>query len=229
MNPFRLPPRRPRHAPRALTMIEVLVVVTVIGILVALTAPSMANMIGMQRLRSISAQLNTDLQYARSEAVSRNQFVAFKISNDLAKPVSCYVVFASIDNPLDPNALLPDKCDCSRPPGSMCDTATPGGQRELRSGQVSRDLGILLRKPSAQADFFVLDPIAGSIMPDLSSEGALLEYCVEVTRPNGGRLRSEVSLGGRTRVCTPDSSVPGVDRCPPTAIVNRTCPAIAAP
>ena len=44
---------------------------------------------------------------------------AFKMSNDPAKPVSCYVVFASIDNPLNPTALLPDKCDCSRPAGTM--------------------------------------------------------------------------------------------------------------
>ena len=58
---------------RGFTLIELMVVVAVLGTLVMLVAPSFRDMILMQRLRGINAQVTTDMQFARSEAVSRGR------------------------------------------------------------------------------------------------------------------------------------------------------------
>jgi type IV fimbrial biogenesis protein FimT len=54
------------------TLIELMIVVGVLGVLITLAAPSMYDLILTQRLKGISAQISTDMQFARSEATSRN-------------------------------------------------------------------------------------------------------------------------------------------------------------
>mgnify|MGYP003435327453 CR=1 FL=1 len=56
---------------RGLTIIELMIVVAVLGVLIALVAPSMRGMISTQRVRGVNAGLVTDLQYARGEAARR--------------------------------------------------------------------------------------------------------------------------------------------------------------
>ena len=59
-----------RTAPaRGLTIIELMVVVVLLGVLVALAAPSMRGLISVQRVRGVNAELVTDLQYARIDEI----------------------------------------------------------------------------------------------------------------------------------------------------------------
>src|SRR5262249_32079760 len=53
------------------TTVEILVVIGIVGILAAIAVPSMSKMIQQQSVRSASYDLNADLTYARSEAISR--------------------------------------------------------------------------------------------------------------------------------------------------------------
>jgi prepilin-type N-terminal cleavage/methylation domain-containing protein len=53
------------------TATEILVVIGIVGILAAIAVPSMSKMIQQQSVRSASYDLNADLTYARSEAISR--------------------------------------------------------------------------------------------------------------------------------------------------------------
>ncbi|HUQ29572.1 MAG TPA: GspH/FimT family pseudopilin [Usitatibacter sp.] len=53
------------------TATEILVVIAIVGILAAVAIPSMSNLLAMQAVRSASYDLNADLTYARSEAISR--------------------------------------------------------------------------------------------------------------------------------------------------------------
>ena len=52
-----------------------MVVIALVGVLLALAAPSMRGLISAQRVRGINAELVTDLQYARSEAARRSHDV----------------------------------------------------------------------------------------------------------------------------------------------------------
>lgn len=53
------------------TLIEAMVVVAVLGVLLALAAPSFRNFIAAQQLKGAGNELLTDMVYARSEALAR--------------------------------------------------------------------------------------------------------------------------------------------------------------
>ncbi|WP_158290116.1 GspH/FimT family pseudopilin [Ramlibacter sp. WS9] len=57
---------------RGFTIIELLVVMTVIGILAGIAVPSFRNFIAQQRVKSASYEVSTSLLFARSEAIKRN-------------------------------------------------------------------------------------------------------------------------------------------------------------
>ncbi len=62
---------RRQPASRGLTLIETMVVIAVLGILLALAAPSFRDFIATQRLKGAANELVSDMVYARSEALAR--------------------------------------------------------------------------------------------------------------------------------------------------------------
>lgn len=212
-----------RRVQRAFTLIELMVVIALVGVILMLAAPSFTEMIGMQRLRSINDQLVTDMQFLRGEAVSRNQYMGFIARSEAAETVSCYTIFSSIANPLVSTSIDPTQCNCSNGVGSAC----TGTQRELRTVQIPRSFNIELRFPPNQGGHMVASPINGGIeiRPPNSALFSDLEFCVEVRRSPRGRLRTSVSMGGRTSQCSPDGSVPGVPLCPAYDATLKNCQA----
>jgi type IV fimbrial biogenesis protein FimT len=71
-NPLSKPPR---GALRGFTLIEMVIVVTIVGILAALAGPSFRDMVVRQRIRTAGYDLMADLTFARSEAIKRNSSV----------------------------------------------------------------------------------------------------------------------------------------------------------
>lgn len=67
----------PRSAVRGLSVIELMVVVTVIGILLMLALPGIGNWIFNSRVRTVAEELQNGLRFAQAEAVNRNRTVAF--------------------------------------------------------------------------------------------------------------------------------------------------------
>lgn len=57
---------------RGFTAIEMMIVVFIVGIITAIAAPNMAQMIRNQRVKSAAFDLFASLTYARSEALKRN-------------------------------------------------------------------------------------------------------------------------------------------------------------
>lgn len=54
------------------TLVELMVTITVLGVLLGIALPAFRDFILDQRVKNASFELNTTLQYARSEAVKRN-------------------------------------------------------------------------------------------------------------------------------------------------------------
>jgi prepilin-type N-terminal cleavage/methylation domain-containing protein len=200
----------PLRAQRALTLPELMIVVVIVGIIVLLAAPSMSDMIGMQRLRGINDQLVTDIQYMRSEATSRSQFIGMAVRNQPGEAVSCYVIFSNPSDAMNMMAVQRSGCDCSKPVGTVCDNP----QKELRTVQVPRDLSVQFLVRAGQPDTLRLSPITGGAeYPADTFVNVKPEFCIEVRRTPRGRLRTGISPAGRPSVCSPDNSVIGVPAC----------------
>jgi prepilin-type N-terminal cleavage/methylation domain-containing protein len=188
------------RAERGFTAIELMVVISVIGVLLMIAAPSFRDFIEMQRLRGVNAELVTDIQYARSEATQRNERVGmvFGGSGSGDARIDCYTVFRH-------SAI---GCDCSRPPGTVC-------ANELRTVHIATSRGVQLRRATGMPASFRIDPVGGGLVGHLQEDGTTLaEYRIEVSGVRRGHLHTSINSATRLQVCTPYGSVHGVPECP---------------
>lgn len=75
-----------RTRPKGFTLIELLITLVILIILLSLALPAFRSFIADQKIKNASFELNTTLQYARSEAVKRNGSVSVTpVSSDWAQ------------------------------------------------------------------------------------------------------------------------------------------------
>ncbi|TRX02945.1 GspH/FimT family pseudopilin [Candidatus Methylobacter oryzae] len=84
------------------TVLEIMIVVAIACILAAVAVPSFQDMIERDRLKQVVESLKSDLQFARTEAIKRNQDIHFSRSSGNAG-AWCYG--------LNPDA----NCNCATP------------------------------------------------------------------------------------------------------------------
>lgn len=68
--------RRARRRERGVTIIELLVAVTVLGVIMSYALPNLRVLISNQRVRGVTTDMVASLIYARSEAIKRNAQVS---------------------------------------------------------------------------------------------------------------------------------------------------------
>ena len=204
MTSRRLPPR----PQRAVTLVELLIAIAVVGVLLTLAAPSFRDFILLQRLKSVNAQLVTDLQFARSEAAARAAPVNVWIRPvGGGSPFSCYILFT------DRTTQISTACDCRRAEGERCSIVEA---REIRSVLIPSSLQVAFSAPAGQATHFAFDPANGAILlPPTDSE---------VAQPPTFSIRTAVDLerslvvmlspAGRPTVCAPAGSTMSEVACP---------------
>lgn len=194
--------RRSRARAAAFTLVELMIVVALVAIIAALAAPSLRDMILVQRLRSINAQLVTDLAFARSEAVSRGVFVGVNIPPPSGG--TCYILYTRV-------SLGTTPCDCTRT--TRCPDA---GTTEIRTVQIPSDLSVTVQKLASQVAYdFTFDPrtggmkLAASDLGIYDTSGFQVVSAIDPARA----LQTSVSLAGRVTVCTPSLSQLGGSAC----------------
>lgn len=189
------------------TLIELMVVVALIGIILVLVAPSFRDMILMQRLRGINAQVVADVAYARSEAISRGTFVQVRFQATTGSGgMSCYIIYSRLNN-----GDLP-QCDCTLAAGSRCaDPATV----EVRTAQMPIAESVFVAQPTGGRDFYTIDPRTGGLIltavdvPGIPPD----EFPIEVFIDTGRKFVDVVGLSGRVKVCAPSGSMVGAAAC----------------
>jgi type IV fimbrial biogenesis protein FimT len=187
-----MPGAQPRAA--GFTMVELLVVVAVVSILALLAAPSFNDFIRLQRLKSVTAQLTTDLQLARSEAASRNTQVRLTFTDNANR--SCYVIFTGAR----------DDCVCTASP--VC----AAGATEIRTVSVPARSGVRIIVPALpnveRARKFGFDPATGALfIPPSDGENPNPDQVTIDTEIDAQRrFRTQVRLSGRPGVCRPAGS-----------------------
>jgi type IV fimbrial biogenesis protein FimT len=184
---------RPRQEVRGLTIIELMIVVTVSAVVVALAVPSMREFMVRQRVKAINAELVNDLQFARSEAISRHRDMRVSFQTD-DSGMTCYTIHmrGSLGN-----------CDCRKPIGTACQDFP--ALVEIKTVQVPRSTTVTLQPPAAPDDFVLFQQDQGRAIPD--------DFQVAVESSVNGRLRTSTNAMGRPQVCSPDGSMAGFTPC----------------
>jgi type IV fimbrial biogenesis protein FimT len=204
-----------RLAVGGLTLVELLVVIVLVGILIAIVAPSMQGLISAKRVQGISDEIVTDVQYARSEAARRNRDV--RIGFQASDTLSCYVLFVQPEDlPVeDPDAGVNGGaagCDCSRTPGLNVCTAEVG-REEIKTVQVPKSRGVSFSVSSANGPVIAFGRDTGGQVPVIAGGAAPGAFEVLVSGTPRGKLRTTINRAGRPSICTPDGSVSGAPSC----------------
>lgn len=181
--------------PGGFTLIELLVAVTIIGILLALAAPSFTKMLERNRLRGAAEQVFTDLQLARTEAIKRNAEVWVTFSDASPTTNWCY------------GMRVAATCTCTITDATDPAACQVDGVLRVVRGSDYKDV-VLDPGFATVATRAVFSPRQGAAE---TSAGAPHNGTVAISL-KGDSANVVVARLGRISACTPDS-MPGFRSC----------------
>lgn len=221
-----LPPTRcagHRHG-RGFTLVELLVVVAIVAVIVMVAGPSLNGLVQIQRLRGINAQMVTDIQLARTEALARQQPVVIRMRNMGRSVGTCYTIYTCNIDPTQPTC----PCVCDNGPGTACraDRSSPSRWQEIRTVQVPKSSGNSVFPTGYAPEIWPFDaelrfdPVSNSISyriqtPGTFNPGVAWTGDVDTRLDSDQRtMRVKVGVTGRPSVCSPaDKFVTGNANC----------------
>jgi type IV fimbrial biogenesis protein FimT len=171
-----------REEQRGITLVEAAVVLAVTAIVASSAAPSFRGFIEKQRLDGVAAQLATDIQFARAEAVLRNTGVRLTLQTQAWG--SCYVIHTGNAN----------QCSCSDTGAAQCSD----GAQQIKTVQLPANEQVALQ---GNVGSILFDPLHGTSTPT----GTL-----KLVAASGGTVQHVVNVMGRVRTCSPQGAVPPV-------------------
>jgi type IV fimbrial biogenesis protein FimT len=168
---------------RGLTLIESLCTISILTTTVGLAMPSLKDWRERQALLSAAAELETDIQYARSQAVAHN--AAIQLTVRTSPEGACYVIYSGDE----------DACSCSANHGATC----TGSGETLRYVAFPESHAVKLLNQDTTLAF---NPRFGTVTP-----AATLKLKTASTA-----IHQIVSIMGRTRSCSPNK-IAGIRAC----------------
>lgn len=174
MHPPHFLARRRQHG---FSLIESMTVLAVMAVTVGTAAPSLTALRDVKRLEGAAAQLESEVQYARSLAVARNETVRFTFRT--GSGAGCYVIHTG----------APNACVCGAPGVPAQCTGDAEALREVSFGPQDR---LSIRTASTTFGF---DPTRGTVTPTAT---------LRLAAPAGQALHVVVNIMGRVRSCTPN-------------------------
>lgn len=170
-----------------ITLVELLITLAIIAVTLGMTVSHWAPVLQQRRTLGIANELLTDLQLARTEAVSRQQNVRVTFSPSAATP-DCYVVHTG-------PAVA---CTCAQPAPTACTTDAT----LIKQVTIDPDSGVSIHSNVRSLSF---QGILGTVTPTGS---------ITISSADGRALKHVVNVVGRVRTCAPNSEVWGYRRCP---------------
>lgn len=179
--------RRPKPARRQLgaSFVELLIAAAVSVVAVGSGVPGFKASMERRHLDGAAAQLETDLQFARSLAAAHNRTLRLSFRSDVAG--SCYIVHTGAAS----------DCQCTSDGAAAC----TGGATAHR---VVRYEGASAVRLSSNVTSMTLDGDKGTVSPTGT---------VKLQGAQGSEVRVVVNIMGRVRSCTPTVSLRGYPSC----------------
>lgn len=175
-----------RHAQqRGLTMIEMLCATCILATTAGLAAPSMQSWQLRQALQSSAAELETDIQYARAEAVATQH--SLRLETQPLGNSSCYILHTG----------QTQDCTCDGKGGAIC----TGDAKAIKVSEQRHDGSIRLTTTRVSILF---DPKRGTVTPTAT---------LKLADSQGRLIHQVVNIMGRTRSCAPSGGIPGIKAC----------------
>lgn len=173
---------------RGFTIVELMVVVAIAAILIVVAAPSFAEFLAKRRVEGAMAELVTDVQFARSEAISRNARVRMSFGT------GCYAIHLATASAT----------------ASTC--AINPAAAQIKTVQI--DTTRLFLKPVSSVTHFEFDPVRGTASNDSSPAGnGRVEVCIRNpggtdcgTAATDWRLAAVLTVMGRVETCSPSGA-----------------------
>lgn len=167
------------------TLPEQLVIVVLVSLLTVLGLAGLLEAKDRRRMDSLVATLETELQFARSEAVARNETVRVRFRSDAGG--SCYVMYTG----------RPGQCTCQSEGRAQC-----VGQGEVLRTAIQR-AGDGIRVSSSAAEI-AFDASRGTVTPTTT---------LRLENLRGDRVNLVVNLMGRLRNCSTNAGYTGYAAC----------------
>lgn len=172
---------------RGVTMIEAMSVLTILSLVMGSVLPGFKSLRQRADLMGVAAQLETDVQFARSQAAALNHTVRMTLRE--AQGATCYMVHAG------PAA----DCRCGVAGAQVASCA--GEATLLRAVALPATGDVQVRSASKSMAF---DPLNGTVTPTAT---------LRVEGRDGRALHQVVNLLGRVRTCSPSGRMAGELTC----------------
>ncbi len=160
---------------QGITLIESMIVLLVLSIVIGVAVPSPQSLRQRAALLGTAAELETDVQFARSHARAINRTVRLSLGE--ADGATCYMVHTG------PAA----DCRCGGGRPAVC----TGGSELLRAVTLDAKGDVQVRSVSRSVAF---DPLKGTVTPTAT---------LRVEARDGRAIHQVVNLLGRVRSCSP--------------------------
>ena len=174
-----------RRSQQGITLVESLITLAVSTIVLGAAVPSFEAARERRQIEGTAAQIETDLQHARSLAVAQGVTVRMSFNND--HHGACHVVHTGSQG------------DCSCTPATGSAVCSAGAQ-------------VLQTSRWAAASGVQIDPNVRSIGFD-AARGTVTPTATIRVRAKGVAIHQVVNVMGRVRSCSPAPTLPGYRAC----------------
>lgn len=170
---------------RGLSLMELLVGLAIVGVLLAVAAPSMYEFIMRKRVQGTADELLGDLRLMRSTQAQRNAKVAIRFGSTAS--MSCYAVYQFSE--------VGRYCDCTLADASMCAGSATTRAVLIKAVKWPNSQSIRVEPNSGSATEVLLESVTG-----LPEGGSSLN--VDISANSGGRVRVLTSPTFRASACS---------------------------